>query len=74
MMTKLGKETVGVSHVVWFRLLFLERILGEVRPHLLYGFEGRDVLKSDEQDRYSCEYRGQDKGVVPHTAQVMMSR
>jgi hypothetical protein len=43
--TKLGKESVGVRRKVWFRWLLLDGILGEACPYLFDGFPSRNVVK-----------------------------
>ena len=66
--TKLGKETVRVRPGVRFRWLLLDRILGQVCQNLFDKFAGRDVMNSNNEKRYCCKYRGQDKGILPYAA------
>lgn len=70
MVTKLGKETVGVRHNIWFRWFLLDRILSEMRPQLLGELAGRDVMDGDDKKGYCRKDWRQDKGILPYAVQI----
>lgn len=68
--TEFGKPPAGMCCCARFRSFLPDGILGPACQHPLDNFAGRDVVEGDGEERYCCEYRKQDKRVVPYSAQA----
>ena len=59
--TKLGEESAGVRHKIWFRLwqfLLFDGFFDEACPYLFDRFAGRNVMNGNDKKRYGCEEWG----------------